>query len=158
MTMISRMNSVVLLSGLAALISGCATTTDPMAPSLPQGQFVVIVKGEPGPLKTFHELVQKQMENKMLAGCERKVPASMGEGQAATGGNAPVGEQLVYECAAPNRLQGANLLGIFATAYGNSIASLLEMKITTSGACVARSCYGGLMRYWQQTPPCTRLC
>jgi hypothetical protein len=81
-------------------------------------------------------------------GCEKKVPSS----------NAPIEEQLVYQCAASTQAQSGSVLEIFATAYGNSIASLLEMKITTSAACVAKSCYGGPLWYWQQTPPCMYRC
>jgi hypothetical protein len=143
-----KMNSMLLLAGLAALISGCGTMGPP-PPSLAANQFVVIVKGEPGPLKTFRDFVEGQIQSKKLPGCERKVPSSTGEG---------IGEQLVYQCAASTRALSGSLLETFATAYGNSIASLLEMKITTSGACVARSCYGGPLRYWQESPPCMYLC
>jgi hypothetical protein len=150
--MTSTMNSVALLGCLAALISGCAVL-NPGPPSLPPNQFVVLVKGEPGPLKTFSDFVQGQMESRKLPGCEKKVPSSVGETRIT-----PVEGQLVYQCAAPTRTDSGSLLAIFATAYGNSIASLLEMKITTSGACVAKRCWGGPFRYWQETPPCTYLC
>ena len=40
-----KMNSTVLLGGLAALLSGCAIMNPP-APSLGPNQFVVIVRGE----------------------------------------------------------------------------------------------------------------
>jgi hypothetical protein len=155
--MTCKINGTVLVGGLAALLSGCAIMNPP-APSLGPNQFVVIVRGEAAPLKAFRDYVERQMQNRALPGCERKVPSSMGEGQAATAGSALIGEQLVYQCAAATRPLSGSLLEIFAKAYENSIASLLEMKITTSGACVARSCYGGPLRYWQQTPPCTYVC
>jgi len=150
--MISRKNGLVLLGALAILLAAC-TTGGPVGPSLPDGQFVVIVKGEPGPLKSFNEFMQRQ-GNRMRPDCERKVPSG---GEGAARDDAPV-EVLVYQCSAASRMKGGDLLEQFARAYGNSIASLLEMKITTSAACVARSCFGGPMRYWQQNPPCSILC
>ena len=150
-----KTNSMMLLAGLAAVLSGCAIMNPPQ-PSLGPNQFVVIVRGEAAPLKTFRDLVERQMESKKLPGCERQVPSTIGESPGAA--SALIGEQLVYQCAAQTRALSGSLLEIFATAYGNSIASLLEMKITTSGACVARSCYGGPLRYWQQTPPCMYVC
>ena len=150
-----KMNSMVLLAGLAALLSGCAIMNPPL-PSLGPNQFVVIVRGEAVPLKNFRDFVEGQMASKKLPGCERQVPSSIGESAAA--GSSLIGEQLVYQCAAQTRPLSGSLLEIFAKAYENSIASLLEMKITTSGACVARSCYGGPLRYWQQSPPCMYVC
>ncbi len=151
-----KMNCVVLLAGLAALLSGCAIM-NPGPPSLGPNQFVVIVRGEPGPLKTFRDNVEGQLRSR-ASDCKRTVPSSTGESQAAAAGSSLIGEQLVYECAVQTQVQSGSLLEIFAKAYGSSIASLLEMKITTSGACVARSCYGGPLRYWQQTPPCMYVC
>src|SRR5439155_1589374 len=77
--------------------------------------------------------------------CKMSVPSSTGESQAA--GSSLIGAQLVYECAVQTQVQSGSLLEIFTKAYGSSIASLLEMKITTSAACVARSWYGGPMRF-----------
>jgi hypothetical protein len=152
--MTTRMNGGVLLGGLAVLISGCAVVnSNPVAPSLAPNQFIVIVKGEEKPLRTFRDYVEEQIRSRKLLGCERKIPD-----RDATAATASVDDQLVYQCAAPNATEGGSLLAIFATAYGNSIASLLEMKITTSGACVARTCYGGPYRYWRQSPPCMYAC
>ncbi|HEY2969904.1 MAG TPA: hypothetical protein VGK75_16240 [Casimicrobiaceae bacterium] len=150
-----KINGVVLLAGLAALLSGCAIMNPP-PPSRGPNQFVVIVRGEQGPVNAFRDYVEPRLQSRSPRDCDRKVPSSTGESPGATSGL--IGEQLVYECAAQTRAQSGSLLEIFATAYGNSIASLLEMKITTSGACVARSCYGGPLRYWQQTPPCMYVC
>lgn len=154
--MISKMNGVVLLGGLAVLASGCAM--GPVPPSLPPGQFIVTVKGEPGPLKSFSDSIQGQIERKKLPGCEKRVPPLIVENQGATAGGASIDEQLVYQCAAVTQEQNISALEIFAAAYGNSIASLLEMKVTTSGACVPKTCYGGPLRYWRQAPPCAYLC
>lgn len=150
--MSSKKKGLALLGGLAILVSACGTP-GPVGPSLPDGQFVVIVKGEPGPVNSFNEFMQRQISNRMLPDCERKVPAG---GESIAKGDAAV--VLVYQCASASRMKGGDLLEQFARAYGNSIASLLEMKVTTSAACVAKSCFGGPLRYWQQTPPCTILC
>src|SRR5438093_5240216 len=120
------MNSRILLGGLAALLSGCAIMNPPQ-PSLGPNQFVVIVRGEMIPVQKFRDFVEGQMASKKLPGCERQVPSSIGESTAA--GSSLIGEQLVYQCAAQTRALSSSLLEIFATAYGNSIASLLEMKI-----------------------------
>ena len=149
--MISKKTASILASVLAILLSACAS--GPVGPSLPDGQFVVIVKGEPEPVNRFNEFMQRQISNRMLPDCERKVPAG-GEGIAR--GDASV--VLVYQCAAASKMKGGELLEQFAKAYGNSIASLLEMRVTTSAACVARSCFGGPLRYWQQNPPCMVVC
>jgi hypothetical protein len=141
------MYSMVLLGGLAVLIAGCAT--DPVPPSLPKGEFVVIVKGEPEPLEKYSKIIDGHMMASTLPGCKREVPPSNDKG-------APSG-LLVYHCTAP-RAESGKLLESFATAFGNSVASLLEIRITTSAACVARSCWGGPLRYWRQTPPCALAC
>ena len=149
-----KMNSMVLLAGLAALLSGCAVL-NPGPSSLGQNQFVVIVRGDAAPVKAFRDYVEGQLRSR-ASDCKMSVPSSTGESQAA--GSSLIGAQLVYECAVQTQVQSGSLLEIFTKAYGSSIASLLEMKITTSAACVARSCYGGPMRYWQQTPPCMYVC
>lgn len=151
-----QMNSMVLLAGLVALLSGCAIM-NPGPPSLGPNQFVVIVRGEPGPLKTFRDYVEGQLQSR-ASDCKRSVPSTAGESQSGAAGSSLIGEQLVYECAVQTRALSGSLLEIFAKAYGSSIASILEMKITTSGACVAKSCYGGPLRYWQQSPPCMYVC
>ena len=145
--MTSRMTSVMLLGGLAVLIAGCAT--GPRPPSLAPGEFVVIVKGEAEPLEKYSKIIDGHMMTSSLPGCKREVPPSDDKG-------APAG-LLVYHCTAPAAESG-KVLASFATAFGNSVASLLEVRITTSAACVARSCWGGPYRYWQQTPPCALLC
>jgi hypothetical protein len=144
----AKTTRIVLLGGLAVLISGCAT--EPAPPSLPPGQYLIIVKGEQGPLTTFHTLIEKERESNKLSGCVRKVPSSPGESRAIVDG------QLVYECTGQTQEKRGEVLGVFARAYGNSIASLLEMKVTTSGSCALQSCGGITARYWKV--PCFVAC
>lgn len=144
----SKTTRIVLLIGLAVLISACAT--EPAPPSLPPGQFVVIVKGEQAPLTAFHTLIEKERESNKLPGCVRKVPSSPAESRGIVEG------QLVYECTGQTQGQRGEVLGVFARAYGNSIASLLEMKVTTSGSCAPNSCGGITTRYWKI--PCFVVC
>lgn len=148
--MSSKMNRLALLAGVIGLISACATTP----PSLPAGQFVVIVKGEAAPLKSFDDFVQRQMANRMLPGCEAKIPARSGEGATASG----IGvDQLVYECASAPQASGAELFEVFSRAYRSNPGGLLEMRVTTA-SCVARTCFGGALRYWQLNAVCLVLC
>lgn len=144
--MTSKRISIVLFGGIAVLLSACAT--DPAPPSLPAGQFIVIVKGEQAPLATFHQIVQGEFERKRLPGCTRKVPSDEGK--------STVEGQLVYECTGQTRGQAGDVLEVFGKAYGNSTASLLEMKVTTSGACVYNTCGSGTLRAWKV--PCLYAC
>src|SRR5438552_6125730 len=122
-----KMNSMVLLAGLAALLSGCAIMNPPL-PSLGPNQFVVIVRGEAVPLKNFRDFVEGQMASKKLRGCERQVPSSIGESAAA--GSSLIGEQLLYQGAAQTRAHSGSLLDVFARAYEQSHDSLLHVTIT----------------------------
>lgn len=152
MTMIAKFNCIVTFAGLAMLIAGCAT--DPRLPSLPSHQFVVLVKGEPVPLKAFEDFIAERL-SATLKDCKKTLPPPSPRAET-TKSDEP--RQLAYQCApAEPRARNAQL-ALFAEAYGNSIASLLEMKITTTAGCVAQRCYGGPLRYWYQTPPCTYVC
>ena len=146
--MASKATRIVLLTGMSVLISACAT--EPAPPSLPSGQFVVIVKGERDPLTTFHTLIEKERANYERLGCKRTVPSTPGESRAIVEG------QLVYECKDQTREKSGEVLAVFGRAYGNSTASLLEMKVTTSGSCVDNTCGGITSRSWKI--PCFVLC
>lgn len=149
MTMISK-SGIVSIAGLAVLLGGCAT--DPLPPSLSPPQYLVLVKGEPGPLKTFEDLIGREIAANRIKDCKKTLPPIRDD--AAKGA---AGGQLAYECKPADKAAGNEQLQAFATAYGNSIASLLEMKITTAD-CIARSCYGGAYRYWYRSPPCSYVC
>lgn len=147
--MISK-SGIVSIAGLAVLIGGCAT--DPLPPSLPSPQFIVLVKGELGPLKTFEDLIGREIAASRIKDCKKTLPPIRDDATMAAAGG-----QLAYECKPTDKAAGNEQLQAFATAYGNSIASLLEMKITTAG-CSYRSCYGGALRYWYTSPPCMYVC
>ena len=151
MTTRAKMHGIVSMAGLAVLISGCAT--DPLPPSLPSSQFIVLVKGEAGPLKAFEDYIRANLSAR-LPDCKQTLPPLRSEGMTKDDES----RQLAYECRPTERRASNAQLAVFAEAYGNSIASLLEMRITTTAACVARTCYGGPLRYWYQTPPCTYVC
>jgi hypothetical protein len=151
--MISRMKSVVLLAVLAALTSGCVM--GPVGPSLPVGQFVVIVKGEPGPVDVIRRVVEEQIRIKKILGCKREVPPS--ETEVTKPGMASFGDQLVYRCVFDQSSESGSAFAIFTTAYQEAIkTSLVEMKFTTSSGCQAKTCYGGPLQLWRV--PCLTLC
>jgi len=147
----SKTSATVSLASLIVLISGCAT--DPLPPSLPSPQFIVIVKGETGPLNKFQELIGKELSIK-LEGCSPIVAPSPQEGVPKSDASG----QLAYQCNPKGKSVANEQLKFFAEAYGNSTASLLEMKITTASSCIARTCYGGPLRLWYSSPPCRYPC
>lgn len=150
----SKTSATVSLASLIVLISGCAT--DPLPPSLPSPQFIVIVKGDKGPLEAFEKFVdqsEKKIVNNKPDGCTKTLPPIAGE--SATKSDVPT---LAYKCTPQIHTEGLKQLDVFTQAYGNSTASLLEMKITTASSCIARTCYGGALRLWYSSPPCRYPC